>query len=303
VIDPLDPNAPNSQIDPEIQRPAASPGAPGDPRAVARAIAASTPHEPTGDTLNLARRPFLNSRPVTRTALLLWALGAILLAVNISFFWNYLSGSEDKRALIAKGDAEIDHREDAVRQLEARLNSYDLNANNEKVDFLNTRIAQRTFSWSLLLERLADVLPNDVRLSRLQPETGSEKRASSARTRVPKAGAATGEVPLTISGESKTNEALLRFQTNLFAHPAFGYPNLLSQAQNDNQRNVISFELTAKYIAGGTKPTGAAAAVSAAPVPKIGAGPATGISVPPGSSPDTLSIRKTPPPPSSGGGR
>lgn len=300
-------------IDPEIQRPDDDPGAPsspaapagpGDARAVARAIAASRPHEPTGDSLNLARRPFLNSRPVVRTALLLWVLGGLLLVVNVTFFWSYLSGSEDKRALIAKGDGEIARREDAVRQLETRLNNYDLKANNEKVDFLNTRIAQRTFSWSLLLERLADVLPNDVRLSQLQPDTGSEKRGSAARARVAKVGVAAGEVPLKISGESRTNEALLRFQSNLFAHPAFGYPNLLSQAQGDKQSNLISFELTAQYIAGGTKPTGAASVSPSAPVPQMAPGGTARISVPPGTAPDTLSIRKTPPPaPSNGGGR
>lgn len=227
---------------------------PPDPQAVARAFAASAPHEPTGDTLNLSRRPFLNSRPVVRTALLLWLVGGLLLLVNISFFWDYLSGSADKRAQIQKGDQEIAQREDAVRQLEVRLDAYDLTANNKKVDFLNEKIAQRTFSWSLLLERLADVLPNDVRLNRLQPLTGGQERAGAARSRVPRLGSAPGAIPLSITGETRRNEALLKFQSNLFAHPAFGYPNLMRQSQDDAQTNLITFELSAQYIAGGTPP-------------------------------------------------
>src|SRR6185295_8868399 len=42
------------------------------------------------EPLNLARRPFLNSRPVVRIALLLWVLGFLLLLGNVSLFWGYL---------------------------------------------------------------------------------------------------------------------------------------------------------------------------------------------------------------------
>jgi len=246
-----------------------------DPEGIARALAATVPHEPTGDSLNLSRRPFLNSRPVVRTALLLWLAGAFLLLVNISSFWDYLSGSEDKRAQIARREAEIARRETAVHQLETRLDSYDLTANNVKVDFLNEKIAQRTFSWSLLLERLTDVMPNNVRLKRLQPVTGQE-RGSASRTRTSRSAAAGGTsggfgagntIPLSISGDARSNEALLKFQSNLFAHPAFSYPNLLQQSLDD-QTNLIGFELSARYVPGGM-PAEVPALRAAPPKPPI----------------------------------
>jgi len=245
-----------------------------DRLAIARALAASAPHEPTGDFLNLSRRPFLNSRPVVRTALLLWLGGAVLAAVNVSSFWDYLSGSADKRARIQKGDANLAQREAAVRELEVRLDAYDLGANNQKVDFLNEKIAERTFSWSLLLERLADVLPNDVRLKRLQPVADEKVRSNassgtaSGATRTSKRIAADGAVPLSITAESRNFEALLRLQSNLFAHPAFrSYPNVSHQERNDDL-GLITFDLTARYVPGGAplealKPTASAPARSA----------------------------------------
>lgn len=221
-----------------------------DPEAVARALAASAPHEPTGDFLNLSQRPFRNNRPVVRAALLLWLGGAILLAINVSSFWDYLSGSADKRAQIAKGAEDLARRETAVRQLEVRLDSYDLGANNEKVDFLNEKIAQRTFSWSLLLERIGEVLPNDVRLNQLEPASEAKPGNRSARSRRRPQDAPEGSIPLAITGQSRSFEALLRLQSNLFAHPAFGsYPNVSTQTRNDED-NLITFDLSALYVPG-----------------------------------------------------
>ena len=71
----------------------------GPPPAVRLAAAPSVPVRV--DPLNLARRPFLNSRPVVRVSLILWMLGLLLLLVNVSLFWSYLSSSKDKRAEIA----------------------------------------------------------------------------------------------------------------------------------------------------------------------------------------------------------
>jgi hypothetical protein len=46
-------------------------------------------------SLNLSRKPYVNSRPVVRTALLLWIVGGLLLLGNVFLFWSYLSGSTE----------------------------------------------------------------------------------------------------------------------------------------------------------------------------------------------------------------
>jgi type IV pilus assembly PilN-like protein len=206
------------------------------------------------EPLNLARRPFLNSRPVVRIALLLWALGLALLLANVYFFWDYLTRSADKRQQIARGKQEIERQQAVARELEGRLDGIDLLRLNEKVDFLNQKIAERTFSWSLLLDRLADVQPNDVRLNRLAPLTGERAKRDLQRARGERAGSSPEEVFLTITGESRSDEALLRFVDNLFAHPGFRDPDLTREERGED--NLVKFELNVFYIPG-SHPDGA----------------------------------------------
>lgn len=219
--------------------------------------AGAEPRPPTRrrEALNLSRRPFLNSRPVVRAALALWLLGLALLLGNVSLFWSYLSGSEDKRAEIAGRDAAIARQQDAIRQLEARLASFDLEQQNEKIDFLNRRIAERTFSWSLLFNRMAEVLPNDVRLQRLTPATGKRReneRLRSAGVVRRDSPADDGRVGLTITGVAKNDEALDQFVNRLFDHPSFGKDVNPTREVRDEETSYVAFEITVSYIPGGT---------------------------------------------------
>ncbi len=227
------------------------------------------------EPLNLARRPFLNSRPVVRVSLLLWVLGLLLLLGNVSLFWSYLERSADKRQQIARGGQEIARQQAAAAQLQSRLDNIDLERQNEQVDFLNEKIEERTFSWSLLLDRLAEVLPNDVRLTRLTPRTedpagGQSRRSRTARSQPRRE----GQVPLQITGETRNDEALLRFVDNLFAHPAFVDANPTREERLEN--GLVRFELSVQYIPG-KAPQGATAAA-----PKIEEHPAAEIQTPEG---------------------
>jgi Tfp pilus assembly protein PilN len=225
----------------------AAPPAPPHPVA-GRAPARSG--NPRADSLNLAGRPFGNSRPVVRISLILWLLGLALLLSNVFVFRSYLSDSADKRAQIARGEEELQRQQKDVSDLQTRLNGYDLVRLNDQIDFLNTQIDSRTFSWSLLIDRIADTLPNDVRLSHLTPLSDSkakrEARGRGARDKRPE-----GEVDLTISGMTRRDEALNQFVKNLFAHPAFRNPNLLQEAQVDVGGPLVKFEATVTYLPGG----------------------------------------------------
>jgi hypothetical protein len=218
--------------------PAAAPAANANPRA---------------ESLNLAGRPFGNSRPVVRISLILWLLGLALLLGNVSLFWSYLSNSADKRAQIARGEEEITRQQRNADQLQSRLDDYDLVQLNDQTDFLNTQIDARTFSWSLLLDRLAEVLPNDVRINRLVPQTAAKAERQTQRDRnLRRSPAHEGEVPLAISGEARSDDALFQFVDRLLAHPAaFSYPNPLRESRGDEGNNVVKFDLTVTYLPGG----------------------------------------------------
>ncbi len=218
------------------------------PPAPLRPVAVPAPApggNPRADSLNLASRPFGNRRPVVRISLLLWLFGLALLLSNVFVFRSYLSDSADKRAKIAHGEDELLRRQKDVQDLQNRLNGYDLKRLNDQIDFLNTQIDARTFSWSLLIDRMADTLPNDVRLGRLTPMTGGKVKETQRDRRQQ------GEVELQISGQTRRDEALLQFVNNLFAHPAFRDPNLLQEAQADTGGPLVKFEATVTYLPGG----------------------------------------------------
>lgn len=209
------------------------------------------------DFLNLSRRPFLNSRPVVRVSLILWVLGLLLLLGNVTLFWRYRSDSETKRAELSRLEEQIDAERGRVDRLKERVASFNLQEHNEKILYLNRKIAERTFSWSLLFDQLARVMPNDVRLSRLSPAGVVQKDREIRRTGLQIQN--DGRVNLTIVGEAKSDEAFMQFVDNLFG-PPFDRPNFSRESINtdDGGQRLLKFDMTVDYL-----PAAAAARESA----------------------------------------
>jgi hypothetical protein len=229
----------------------------GEEPPVPAPVAPAAPRTPPGppldrvEPLNLSRRPFLNSRPVVRVSLLLLLLGLALLLWNFVQFQRYLSESADKRAQIEQGEREVTRQQQANAELQKRLGELDLTQMNERVEFLNKMIAERTFSWSLLLDRLTDTLPHDVRLVRLTPQLGG-REDQQRRTRRQNPEEEGRRIPLGISAESRGDDnAHLQFVDNLFAHPAFDDADLTRQERAEEAGNLLRFEVTVQYIPGG----------------------------------------------------
>lgn len=194
---------------------------------------------------NLARHPFANTRPVNRLGIALWVAGALLLAGNVAVYYSYFAGSGDRRAELARLERQVSLQQQRAGQAETDLAGIDLEQQNEQVEFLNRKIAERAFSWSLLFDRLAEVLPSQVRLTSLRPHgvvSGDEGRRRVSRRVVVEE----GRVALELSGEAQSGEALLRFVDNLFAHPAFADPDLAQEALEGEA--LIDFSLRAQYL-------------------------------------------------------
>jgi hypothetical protein len=202
--------------------------------------------------LNLSRRPFTNGRPVTRVALLLWLVGLLLLAANVASFWTYFAGTRELREELVQAREKAAAEQDHQAQLESELAGLGLGRQNEQVEFLNAKIAERTFSWSLLFDRLAQVLPRDVRIDRLDPGLDAKSFAQQRRgggNRRDRQGGPGGsdQVELVIRGSARNGEALLQFVNNLFAHPAFGDPDF-SRESKEEEEGVVRFDLRVKYL-------------------------------------------------------
>ena len=258
---------------PETAEPGLS-GTPETPDRPATSPGSAAPPGPPLDRiepLNLSRRPFLNSRPVVRVSLLLLLLGLALLLWNVVQFQRYLEESADKRAQIERGEREIARQQQISAEFQSRLAALDLTQMNERVEFLNEKIAERTFSWSLLLDRLSDALPNDVRLVRLTPRVNTrEQQGGRRRTREEEE----RRIPLGISAESRDDKALFQFVDNLFAHPAFAEPDFTRQERVDEAGNLVHFELDVQYIPGGS-PQSIEEVPTVEELPAPGTGPAT----------------------------
>ena len=218
-------------------------------------------------TLNLARNPFVNARPVRRLSRLLWCLAVALLLFNGYLYWRYLSVSVESRAELAQLRTETDAAQSTIRRLRSDLQAFDLADQNEQVEFLNRVIAERTFPWGELFEQLTEVLPRQVRLTSLSPRSQSERTGRSRRARRRQADE---RVELVVIGTTSDDEALLEFVQALYEHPAFEEPRL-NREQRDSG-TLTRFDLVAKY----RSPRLAAPAEAAAEVVITEASPAEG---------------------------
>ncbi len=190
--------------------------------------------------LNLAKRPFLNPRPVLRLTILLWVLGLAVAAFNVRLYFSHYSGSSEVRDRQAELQALLDRVQLRVRELETELAGYDLTHQNQQSVFLNAKIAERSFSWSALFDRLGEVMPADVRLTSLSPSFGSDRGRGRSDTRE-------NEVLLGIRGTARSSEVVLEFVDALFGHPSFRAPNLISESLQ--QSSLIDFSLSVIYEA------------------------------------------------------
>ena len=197
--------------------------------------------------LNLASRPFRNVRPLVRLCVLLWSVALALIVINGALFWRYQSGSSEGRAQLQRLRAEAAGEVALVEDLQQRLGAFDLEEQNQQVEFLNQRILERTFPWSRLFDELVETMPREVRLKSLLPRQEDRRSRRGSRARRRQSEGDGSWIQLGIEGEAASGEALLDFYQRLFEHPAFGQPSLLSEERQSPQ--LVRFSLQARYRA------------------------------------------------------
>jgi len=193
--------------------------------------------------LNLAREPYVNTRPVVRLSIVLWLVGVLLFAGNVWLYWDFLAGRGDTHARLETVSREIDTTRSRIDSLESELAGFDLADQNDRVEFLNTRIDRRHFSWSQLFDALAELLPDDVRLRRLTPSSLDSATGGRRRTR-----RSTDEdkgVSLQIQGVARSNDSVLTLVDHLFEDSAFEEPSLTQQ--RNGQGGLIEFDIDTTY--------------------------------------------------------
>ncbi len=114
---------------------------------------------------NLARRPFVDTRPANLTATFLAVLVAALSFVAARTVIRYFADSSRTRASIASLRAEISSLEGERRRAEASLARIDVDALASDVEDANEIALRRAFSWTRFLSRLEKTLPPDIRIA------------------------------------------------------------------------------------------------------------------------------------------
>ena len=206
--------------------------------------------------VNLASRPFANTRPLRRVAVLLWIVGAVLAAVAGTLYWKSFFGIEGGREKIAAVDHSLAAERRRLAAAETALAGMDLRRQNVEAAYLEARLRERTFPWSALFEHLAQVLPRKVRLVSLAPQVGdprvdrSARRGAEAvlRNRRPASVAAGGRVYLQMAGVAANDEALTDLLDRLFASNWFANPTLPNERRENGQ---LAFSLGVSYLPGG----------------------------------------------------
>ncbi len=193
--------------------------------------------------LNLARDPFLNRGPVRRFQIVLWLLGAILLALNVDSYLQNRRDSTELRERLQGIDRRIEQESEAIVDLQDTLRELGPQEQNSRVDYLNQQIAERTFPWGELFDDLGKILPKAVRLRSVTPKVDRRSRGPRA------SGVKDGDerrVSLAITGIAKREEALYLLVDRFFAHPRFADPDLNSERTLENGH--LSFVLGVTYL-------------------------------------------------------
>jgi Tfp pilus assembly protein PilN len=185
---------------------------------------------------NLAARPFVNRRPLHRVAIAAWILGGLLAVFDAGVFWRYASGEGRRQQRTGELEESLAAERARIDAAVDVLAAIDLEWQSEQVRFVNLKADQQSFSWSRLFDQLAEVLPDGVRLARLNP--GSRR------------------------GAARDSEALYEFVDALFAHPAFERPDL----ENEREREEVEFSLSAVYLPGAAPAAGERAPGEEGPV-------------------------------------
>ena len=177
---------------------------------------------------NLASRPYRDYRPVWAVATLLAVLTGALFAYNVQTAWRYFATTQETRAEIADFERQIANERKRAGTARQALEQFDTATLRARSAFVNQRIAERTFSWSMMLDDLESVIPNDVRLTRLAPNPTTD-----------------GTYSISMDCLTKTDDGMVDLIQAFFVSPKFDQPNPTSESVA--REGLYRFSMTVQY--------------------------------------------------------
>ena len=179
--------------------------------------------------LNLAARPYRDYRPVYAVVVVVSLITAYLMLGNFGAYYDYVHDTRDTRTGIAKIERETSQERERADMVERRLAALDLRLLDDQTRFVNAKLRERSFSWSVLLDRLESILPNDVRIMSVAPAFAPD-----------------GSVTLALAFESKSGEGMLTTLGNLQKDPRFAKP--FPHSERTVQSGLYVFDIGVQYF-------------------------------------------------------
>lgn len=119
--------------------------------------------------LNLAAKPYRDYRPYVAAMAIGWLLVALMALNNLDTWYRYQHDTKTTRDEIAALEHQTDVERTKLQTSQQRLRTINVPLMTAQTQYVNSRLAERAFSWSELLDRLERVLPDDVRLVSISP--------------------------------------------------------------------------------------------------------------------------------------
>jgi Tfp pilus assembly protein PilN len=129
-------------------------------------------------SLNFARRPFRDYRPVHATILAAGALGLLLFVLNVRDFYAFRKATAGRVQEIQRARHAAELSDTLAEREHARLVALPLRSIQSESQQINALVQERKFSWTTLLGHLERVLPGEVFLTRLSPKINPDGTAT-----------------------------------------------------------------------------------------------------------------------------
>ena len=181
--------------------------------------------------LNLASRPYRDYRPVYATVVLMSLVTAFLMLNNVDTYYRYIHETQTTRAKIAQREAQAAQERQREAAAKQRLASIDLNQLDDQTRFINAKLAERAFSWSMLLDDLETVLDDDVRLKDVAPSFATD---------------GSNTIRLSLNFEAKESDGLIQTINRMHEHPKFARP--FPSGEQQAEGGTYAFDLTVDYL-------------------------------------------------------
>jgi Tfp pilus assembly protein PilN len=186
-------------------------------------------------SLDFARRPFRDTRPILVTVAVAAVLGAFLLALNVRDYYAFRRSSAGTLTEIQRLNDAANRTEELASRERTGLAAVKLKDLQTESALLNTLLKEREFSWSLLLTRLERALPDEVYVTRLSPSVQGN-----------------GDASLVIDFIGKGPDSIVKTLGALARDPYFREP--VPSSASDPEKGApegFQFHLTVQYLASG----------------------------------------------------